>query len=39
VDESAGGAEGKLFSVEELKWASVADSTDGLISLISQDLI
>jgi hypothetical protein len=39
VDESAGGAEGKLFSVEELKWASVADSTDGLISVISQDLI
>jgi hypothetical protein len=32
VDESAGGAEVKLFSVEELKGTSVTDGTDGLIS-------
>jgi hypothetical protein len=39
VDESAGWAEGKLFSVEELKGTSVADGTDGLISVIFQYLI
>jgi hypothetical protein len=39
VGESAGWAEGKLFSVKELKWTSVADGTDGLISVISQYLI
>jgi hypothetical protein len=35
VDELAGRAKGKLFSVAELKWASVADITDGLISVVS----